>query len=133
PTSDFGALADRTRFAPDGSKLYVVARGTNGDAGSVTKLIVIDIVVPDIGPFDSIAAFTAQQYADAFGRPATADESTAVHAALAAGQRGGDVIGPLVQAESAADPSRAALVRLYQAAFLRPPDRSGLEFWLRRF
>lgn len=125
PVPGGGAVgADRIRFSPDGSKLYAV---------SGTKLIVADVASPDLGPFADVSMFTTQQYADALGRPATAAEQRAVQAALASGARPGDVIGPVVQQESAANPARAAIIRLYQAAFLRPPDRSGLEYWLRRY
>jgi hypothetical protein len=115
---------DRIRFSVDGSKLYAV---------SGTDLLVIDVASPDLGPFADAPSFVTQQYADALGRPATAAEQQAVLASLASGQRPGAVIAPLIQAEAAANPSRAAIIRLYQAAFLRPPDRSGLEFWVRRF
>lgn len=129
-----GVVPDQLRFSPDSSTIYAVLspRGEHGVDGPRT-LVVRDVAAPDLGPFDDIAAFTSRQYADALGRPASEGEHAAARQALASGQRPGEVIAPLIRAEAAADPSRAAIIRLYQAAFLRPPDRAGLEFWLRRY
>lgn len=135
------AAPDLTRFSPDGSKLYVVVgpHSWSGVSNSLLPasgdwtLLVFDAASPDLGPFADVGSFVTQQYADALGRPATAGEMQAAEAALISGERPGALIAPLIRAEAAANPDRAAIVRLYQAAFLRPPDRNGLEYWLRRY
>lgn len=94
---------------------------------------------PAYPPFASADAFTTAQAQAFLGRPPTAAELDQVRAALGAGGqspasvvlgslflRSGAVGGPGLQGP------QASVTRLYLAYFLRPPDRSGFDFWVAR-
>lgn len=83
-------------------------------------------------PFASWTALADQQYLDLLARTPTSAERSTVVAALTNGTgTPGDLVAALrndVDQTGAVDPT----TRLYFAYFLRIPDKSGLEFWIRR-
>lgn len=83
-------------------------------------------------PFASWNALVDQQYQDLLGRsPSSSERSTAANALTAATTTTGDLLASLrndVDQTGAVDPT----TRLYFAYFLRTPDKTGLEYWIRK-
>ncbi len=87
----------------------------------------------DIGPFVNTGSTINAQYVDFLGRSATPSEIAAWTDTF---QRG-TAQYPALVASLAANPTfsatRAPLIRLYWAFFLRRPDSSGLTYWLKKY
>ncbi|MFN8019249.1 MAG: DUF4214 domain-containing protein, partial [Acidimicrobiales bacterium] len=83
-------------------------------------------------PFASWNALVDQQYLDLLGRsPASSERSAAVNGLTAATTTPGDLLAAMrndVDQTGAVDPT----TRLYFAYFLRTPDKTGLEYWIRK-
>lgn len=86
-----------------------------------------------IGPFPSVAQTTEQLHQDFLGRGATPAEETAWTNAVNAGSADTATLVAKLAADPAYASTRAPLIRLYWAFFLRRPDSSGLTFWLNRY
>lgn len=83
------------------------------------------------GPFSPEAsAYVRQQYRDFAGRQPSSSELASWKARLASSPAA-DLITAL-QASAAWDANAGMNVRLYRAAFLRDPDTSGLDYWVRQ-
>ena len=87
--------------------------------------------VVDLGPFVNAPWFVHKQFSDVTGERPTAQQIDAGIQSLAAGATAGEVIASLEAGRGQATTS-AALIRLYRAVFLRPPDTGGLTYWLGR-
>jgi Tol biopolymer transport system component len=85
------------------------------------------------GPFPSVAATSEQLYQDFLGRGATPAEDTTWTNAVNAGSADTATLVAKLAADPAYANTRAPLIRLYWAFFLRRPDSSGLTFWLKRY
>ncbi len=114
-------------------RVQAVAGGTAGpgaDSEPVTPGAYLPFLTPE--------AFADQQARDFLGRPATTAERAGARTAMVGGGKtGADVV---LGAEYFANPSvagdgtgpEARVSRLYFAYFLRSPDRSGYDYWLRQ-
>lgn len=85
----------------------------------------------DLGPFVNAPWFVRKQIQDITGTKATAAQVNAGVAELAAATTPGELIADLQVGQGQATQS-AALIRLYRAVFLRPPDTAGLTYWTGR-
>ena len=125
----FGGRKDRLTFAvpamEPGTKPIVLtnALGHGVSAGPVH--------VVDLGPFTTSPWFVRVQISDVTGRKATPQQIDAGIELLADGATAGELIAGL-EAERGQATTSAALIRLYRAVFLRPPDTGGLTYWLDR-
>lgn len=84
--------------------------------------------VVDLGPFTNAPWFVRKQMSDIAGAKATTQQVDAVMQQLIDGTTPGQFIAGLQVARGQAT-QRAALIRLYRAVFLRPPDTGGLRYW----
>lgn len=84
---------------------------------------------PDITPFETAGDLVDQQYADFAGRAPTVEERTAAVAAIQSLSTDAEAtILPLVPTDLTAPD--AQVIRLYLAYFKRPPETTGLQYWL---
>lgn len=87
---------------------------------------------PAPAPFATWGDLVDRQYGDILDRaPTAAERTTATTALEGSSQAPGQFVADLLtrpEHASVVDPA----VRLYQAFFLRPPDASGFDFWVRR-
>jgi len=114
--------------------VQAVAGGTTGPAADSMA------VTPNAYlPFNSPESFADQQARDFLGRNATAGEKSAARTAFVNNGASGPQV--VLAAPYFADPTVAAgdgtgpearVTRLYFAYFLRAPDRSGYDYWLRQ-
>jgi hypothetical protein len=135
-TATFGGVAATSPSGPSTARAFTAPALPAGPAAVVVRNGVgFSVTVPggarvvDLGPFRDGPAFVDRQYVDAVGRASTASEQTTQLAALTGGTAPGKLVVDLVHRD-AYDGRRAPLIRLYQAIFLRPPDTSGLTYWL---
>lgn len=84
--------------------------------------------VVDLGPFVNAPWFVRKQVADLTGKRPTPQQFDAKMGLLANGSTAGQVIASIEHDRGQATQS-AALIRLYRAVFLRPPDTAGLRYW----
>jgi hypothetical protein len=83
-------------------------------------------------PFTSWSRFVAQQYRDFLGRTPTSSETSAAVASLTNGSRTPQAyIDGLLNGSFGS--SYAPVARLYFAYFVRSPDPSGLDYWVRKY
>jgi hypothetical protein len=86
-----------------------------------------------IGAFTSAEASIDQLYVDFLGRTATTYEKAAWQSAVLNGAADLATLVAQLNATPAWADSRAPMVRLYWAYFLRRPDAGGLTYWLERY
>jgi hypothetical protein len=83
-------------------------------------------------PFKTIDAFTAQQYKDFAGRVPTSSELASWRSKVANGSAAPkDLLNQAVDFSYAA--RNAPIARLFNAYFLRLPDKSGLDYWVGKY
>jgi hypothetical protein len=85
---------------------------------------------PTVGPFASLDAFAAQQYADLSATSVPVSLAPDV-AGLASGAETPAAFVDRLRASAWFDGAYGPATRLYQAYFLRLPDPSGLDYWAR--
>ena len=85
------------------------------------------------GVFPSLDQQTDQLYVDFLGRSATSAEKAAWSTKVTTGAADTATLAAQLAADPAYTASRAPLIRLYWAFFLRRPDPSGLTYWLGRY
>lgn len=110
---------------------YVQDTLTSGIEGAMLAPVATLHGVGVAGPFTDPAVFIKRQYADfAAGTPTAAQISSWVK-----NFEGGGAPSTFVDTMRRGDPWHgrvAPVTRLYSAYFLRPPDTSGLNFWVSR-
>lgn len=85
------------------------------------------------GPINTIDGATNQLYQDFVGREATTGEKSTWSTNVSTGEADLAALVAQLAADPASSGTRAPLIRLYWAFFLRRPDSSGLTFWLNRY
>jgi hypothetical protein len=113
--------------------VQAVAAGTTGPAAD-SEAVTPNAYVPFLSP----ESFADQQARDFLGRNATAAEKASARSAFTGGASGPQVVlgspyygNPAVGAPDGTGPE-ARVTRIYFAYFLRAPDRSGYDYWLRQ-
>jgi hypothetical protein len=124
------AAADGLTFTTPALPPGSAAISTTNDLG-LTTASPTPLTVVDLGPFATVDAFVARQYQDFLGLTVTPAQVQVASDMLGSGSTAGDLIAGGEVARHL-DTKEAALVRLYQAVFLRPPDTSGFTYWLHR-
>ena len=89
------------------------------------------VLVMDLGPFVNAPWFARKQLQDIVGIKPTSQQVDAAIDQLHEGATPGGFIAGL-QVDRGQVTTSAALIRLYRAVFLRPPDTAGLRYWLGR-
>ena len=122
-TDQTGRYVAYTSSSPD-----LVRHDTNGNG---------DVFVTDtaftVGPFANISDFVKQQFQDFIGRSPTASELTEGIAEITNGELSPSLY---IVAKALGVPwgsTRAPVMRLYWAFFLREPDLGGLDYWVSNY
>jgi len=115
-----------------GGEVTVTVQAVNGSgAGPRTESAAVGRTGQDHGPLGSPEAVIAQQYRDFSGRPPSTGEVSAAMADLRSGTTLATWIAGMRNRPEWGG-RRAPVIRLYTAAFLRPVDAGGLEYWSER-
>lgn len=120
---------DRITFAVPAMEPGIKPVVLTNALGHVTSGGAVRVV--DLGPYTTSPWFVRVQIYDVTGKKATTQQITAGIAKLAETGSAGGFIADLEAARGQMTTS-AALIRLYRAVFLRPPDTGGLTYWLDR-
>lgn len=121
-----GATTDEVRFTvpamTPGTKLlwFTSPLGFGTTAGPLH--------VVDLGPFVNAPWFVRKQFLDITGKAATQQQVDAGLGLLSGDITPGAFIS-ILEVQQGQDTQSAALIRLYRAVFLRPPDTAGLQYW----
>ena len=110
----------------------VAAVGTAGTGWRSPASAPVAVPGPDLGPFATIPAFVRQQFRDFAGRQPTRAELDSVGATLARGEVTPQEVVRDLRGRATLSTRRAAVSRLYRAAFGRAPDATGLAYWVQR-
>lgn len=110
----------------------VAAVGSAGTGRRSVASAPVAVPGPDLGPFSSIAAFVRQQHRDFAGRQPTTAELQTMGRALARGDVTPQEVIRDLRGRATLTARRAAVSRLYRAAFGRVPDTAGLAYWVQR-
>ncbi|MCU1452908.1 MAG: hypothetical protein JWN46_1054 [Acidimicrobiales bacterium] len=126
----FRLSADQTgrRVAYDSASATLVRNDTNtSDDAFVSETGVSS------APFSDLSGFVTQQYKDFVGRSPTATELAEGVAQIRNGEQPPNlyIVNKAVAAPWAG--SRAPVLRLYWAFFLREPDQGGYDYWLGQY
>ncbi len=108
---------------------YISANG-RGDRSSPTDAI--DVLPPDVTPFDGVPALVTQQYVDFTGRAPTTSERSAAVANIRAGKVAPEGYVASMRNRPEWGGVRAPMTRLYSAYFGRLPDTAGLTYWSKK-
>ena len=125
-TNGTGRTASVTGLVP--GKLYRFSVAARNGSGYGAESALSAHLLP---PFKSLDAFTTQQYRDFAGRVPTASELASWRSKLAGGTAPQALIDGAVEFSYTA--RIAPVTRLFNAYFLRLPDRSGLDYWVGKY
>jgi hypothetical protein len=126
-----GTSTTVTGLASEASYRFTVAATNSGGTGPDSpKSASAKAGSPDIGPFTTLASFVSRQYLDVIGKAPSSAEVNGRREALATGTLTPAGYLTALRRGSDATTNVDPVTRLYRAAFLRIPDRGGLDHWV---